>query len=184
MNPKRKKGDELTLKEEKFCQEYIKTGNCTEAYKASYDCENVTDESINQLAYRTYQKVKIRLRIKELMKPLDKKFRIELTDIQKQLDAIINSDIRDYVSFKNGVIKIKNFDELTDQQALAIEKIKYTQAGIELCLHGKSWSIDRICKLMGYDKPIKVAETDTEGNNIPTSVTVEIVTTREKATDE
>ena len=165
MKPKKKEGEKLTLKQESFCREYIKTGNYSDAYRAAYDCSKTTDESINQLGFRIFNDVKIKLRIKELMKPQDERFKIELTDIQKQLDAIINSDIRDYVSFKNGVIKFKNFEELTDRQALAIEKIKYTKAGIELCLHGKSWSIDRICKLMGYDKPIKVAETDTEGND-------------------
>ena len=166
MEKKKKSNTPLTIKQEKFCREYIKTGSYSDAYRAAYDCSKTTDESINQLGFRIFNDVKIKLRIKELMKPQEERFKIELIDIQKQLDAIINSDIRNYVTFKNGHIKFKDFDELTDRQALAIEKIKYTNNGIELSLHGKSWSIDRICKLMGYDKPVKVAQTDTEGNDI------------------
>jgi len=41
-----------------------------------------------------------------------------------------------------------------------------------------------LCELLGLNAPAKTAMTDTEGNIIPTSVTVEIVTTKEKATDE
>ncbi len=101
MKPKKKEGEKLTLKQESFCREYIKTGNYSDAYRAAYDCSKTTDESINQLGFRIFNDVKIKLRIKELMKPQDERFKIELTDIQKQLDAIINSDIRNYVTFKN-----------------------------------------------------------------------------------
>jgi aminopeptidase C len=67
------------------------------------------------------------------------------------LACIAFSDIRDYVKFDGKKITFKDFDELTDRQARAIESIRQTKHGIELRLHGKSWTIDRISKILGFD---------------------------------
>ena len=40
--------------------------------------------------------------------------------------------------------------------ARAVESVKVTKEGIELKLNGKSWSISRICKMLGYDEPTEV----------------------------
>ena len=72
-----------------------------------------------------------------------------------ELKCIVNAKISDYVELKNGVLKFKDFDELTEEQIKAIESVKEGRAGIELKLHGKAWTIERICKMLGYDAPEK-----------------------------
>ncbi|OOR86645.1 hypothetical protein B0181_11645 [Moraxella caviae] len=57
---------ELTPKQEKFCQRYIETGNATQAYRDSYDCENMKSETINNKAYELLQKGEITARLDEL----------------------------------------------------------------------------------------------------------------------
>ena len=45
---------------------------------------------------------------------------------------------------------------LSNEQAKAIESIKQTKEGFELKLHGKNWSIEKVCKMLGFDVPVKV----------------------------
>lgn len=56
-------GRGLTPKQEKFCQLYIELGNASEAYRQSYDCQDMKSESINRLAKKELDKIKIRSRL-------------------------------------------------------------------------------------------------------------------------
>ncbi len=56
----------LTAKEELFCQEFVKCGNATQAFKATYSTENKKPKSINEMASKLKAKFKIVSRIEEL----------------------------------------------------------------------------------------------------------------------
>lgn len=56
----------LTPKQEKFCQKYIETGNASQAYRQSYDCENMADEAVHTEASKLLNNPKITLRLNEL----------------------------------------------------------------------------------------------------------------------
>ena len=60
------------------------------------------------------------------------------------------------MTFDGGRIVWKDFSTLPEAQIKAIEGIKETRHGIELKLHGKSWSIERICKILGFDSPATI----------------------------
>ena len=47
-------------------------------------------------------------------------------------------------------LRIKSFDKLSQDQLKAIEGIKNTKYGIEIKLHGKEWSIEKINKHIGF----------------------------------
>jgi len=44
---------------------------------------------------------------------------------------------------------------MTKEQRRVIKGVKMGKAGIELQLHDKLAAIERICKMLGYDAPIK-----------------------------
>ncbi len=56
----------LTLKQEKFCQVFIETGNASEAYRQAYDTEKMKESSINRKAVEVLENVKITARLDEL----------------------------------------------------------------------------------------------------------------------
>lgn len=56
----------LTPKQEKFCQKYIETGSLSEAYRQSYNCQNMKPETINRNAFEQLQHSKISARVNEL----------------------------------------------------------------------------------------------------------------------
>lgn len=145
--------NKLTLKQENACQAYVETGDKSEAYRRAYNCLKMKPEVINNKAYELFKRGDITVRVNEIQGELKKSSEIKKADILEELSCIAFSDIRDYVKFDGTTIKIKSFDDLTDKQARAIESIKKSKTGIEIKLHGKNWSVERICRMLGYDAP-------------------------------
>ena len=146
----------LTPKQEKFCHAYLEGGNASAAYRTAYSASRMKTETVNRKAKALLDNGKIRARIQQLQDEIKKISDIEKRRVLYELKAILDSKITDYVEFTDGSLKFKNFDELTESQIRAIDSIKQTKYGIELKLHGKSWSIERICKMLGYEAPRKV----------------------------
>lgn len=153
---KENKEIKLTPKQELFSQKYIELGNATAAYKIAYNCENMKIMSINRKAKELIDNVNISARIKQLQNKLSEKHDISKERILKELECILNADIKDYVHFDGDELKFKSFDDLTEAQTKAIESIKMGRNGLELKLHGKNWTVERICKMLGYDAPIRM----------------------------
>ena len=78
--------NKLTVKQEKFCKSYIETGNASEAYRQSYDCQKMKGASINRNAVALLDNTKIATRIGELQLTLQKKFEVTVESLSKELD--------------------------------------------------------------------------------------------------
>lgn len=143
----------LTIKQENFCNYYIESGNASDAYRRAYSCDKMKDEAVVVEASKLKDSPNVSLRIDELKAKLQSKSDITKERILNELSSIVFADIRDYVVFENEELKFKPFSELTDSQAKAIESIKQTRDGFELKLHGKNWSMEKVCKMLGFDMP-------------------------------
>lgn len=144
----------LTIKQEKFCNIYLEVGNATEAYRQAYDCGNMKYDTIKRKAIELLKNGTITATIEEKRTSLNEESNIRKQDILEELKAIAFSDIADYVEFDGISLSIKSFEKLPASQRKAIESIKKGRHGIEIRLHGKNWSIDRICKMLGFDAPV------------------------------
>lgn len=147
--------NKLTIKQENFCNFYVESGNASDAYRRAYSCDKMKDEAVAVEASKLKDSPNVALRIDELKSALQSKSDITKERILKELSAIVFADIRDYVIYDGESVRFKAFDLLTNEQAKAIESIKQTPSGIELKLHGKNWSIEKVCKMLGFDAPIK-----------------------------
>ncbi len=78
----------LTPKQENFCLAYLETGNASEAYRQSYDAENMKPESINRKAKALLDDGKIAARIAELRQPVIEKAQITLETHLADLKAL------------------------------------------------------------------------------------------------
>lgn len=143
----------LTIKQENFCNYYVESGNASDAYRRAYSCDKMKDEAVVVEASKLKDSPNVSLRIDELKAKLQSKSDITKERILNELSSIVFADIRDYVVFENEELKFKPFSELTDSQAKAIESIKQTRDGFELKLHGKNWSMEKVCKMLGFDMP-------------------------------
>lgn len=174
------KTNNLNIKQEAFCQAYIRLGEATAAYKeAGYSYKNKTSKSIHESACRTLKSVKVSARIKELQNKVatiaEEKFNITAEEMLRHLDILRNARIDEYVTFVYEKVQdlkliageypdeyeptyheeprviFKPFDELTKEQLMCIESIKVNRYGeVELKLHGKEWSIEKINKHIGF----------------------------------
>lgn len=144
-----KNKDKLTAKQAIFCHQYLIDLNGKQAaIRAGY-----SEKTAEFQASRLLSSVKLQKLITELQTKSREHCDITKEEVLRELSAILRANIKDYLSFDGTKIKFKSFDQLTDRQLKAIESIKETRNGIEIKLHGKSWSIDRICKILGFDSP-------------------------------
>ena len=88
------KSKPLTEKQEKFCREFIKTGNATEAYKLSYSTKNTSDKTINENACRLKKDSKIAARIEQLQSEVKKVFEISVEEKKKILQKVIEESFK------------------------------------------------------------------------------------------
>jgi phage terminase small subunit len=78
--------NKLTTKQEKFCKSFIETGNASEAYRQSYDCQKMKGPTINRNAVALLDNSKIATRVGELQLNLQKKFEVTVESLSKELD--------------------------------------------------------------------------------------------------
>ena len=81
----------LTPKQEKFCQEYVKTGNGSAAYRASYNATKSTPKTVNEKASQMLAHGKIKARVSELQEIESKKYDITREFIVKELLWVIEN---------------------------------------------------------------------------------------------
>jgi phage terminase small subunit len=166
------KKETLTLKQEAFCQAFMRLGDKSAAYREAYNTSRLKDKSVNELASHLSKTIKVASRIEFLQSKVaaiaEKKFNITQEEMLRHLNILRNSRIDEYVEFKQvtvtkfnrsgkktGTTKesklvFKPFDKLTPEQLMCIESIKETRFGIEIKLHGKDWTIEKINKHIGF----------------------------------
>lgn len=167
-----KKEETLTIKQEAFCQAYIRLGDKSAAYRESYNTSRLKDKSVNELASHLSKSIKVASRIEFLQSKIaaiaEKKFNITQEEMLRHLNILRSSRIDEYVEFKTVTVHkynkagkkiassketklmFKPFDKLTPEQLMCIESIKETRFGIEIKLHGKDWTIEKINKHIGF----------------------------------
>jgi len=165
----------LTPKQAKFCDEYIETGNASESYRRAYNASRMKTETIHRRAKDMLRHGTVSARIQQLQEKFRKAHDVEKDRIMYELRAIMEAKITDYLELKqvpvstgqvdergdqimvmSSALAFKDFSKLSEMQVRAIESMKDTKYGIELKLHGKLVSIERICKMLGYEAPKKL----------------------------
>lgn len=76
----------LTPKQEKFCHLYIELGNASEAYRQSYDAENMSENTLNVKACELLKNGKVSVRISELRLQHRKRHNMTVDDLIKELE--------------------------------------------------------------------------------------------------
>lgn len=76
----------LTVKQEKFCQAYVETGNASEAYRSAYSADKMKMESVNRKAKELLDNGKITARVAELQQDHRTKHNITVSDLLRELE--------------------------------------------------------------------------------------------------
>ena len=164
----------LNTKQELFCIRVSEGNTASEAYRLAYphSCKWKA-ETVHNKASALHRKGEVVARVKELQHEQRVKSNLTKERLLDELEIILDANISDYVSIvtktivknkgkKNEsthtfqAVEFKDFSELTPRQLRAIEGVKQGKSGIELKLLGRGYSIERICKMLGYDASNKV----------------------------
>lgn len=82
-------GEELTIKEAKFCRDYIRhEGNAAKAYKTAYKCKSTNSNTIARNAYKIKHRPKVAKVIEKLQRKMEKKLEISLDTQVRKLEGI------------------------------------------------------------------------------------------------
>ena len=79
-------GGKLTIKQERFVQAYIETGNASEAYRRAYDAGNMKQETISVKANELLNHGKVAVRLEELQSKAEKRHSVTVDDILRELE--------------------------------------------------------------------------------------------------
>jgi phage terminase small subunit len=83
----------LTMKQHKFVDEYINTGNASESYRRSYDCKNSTNRTIQINASKLLNNTMVALAIKREKERLSRSSRLGSKDIEDNLFSIFERSL-------------------------------------------------------------------------------------------
>lgn len=146
-----KKKFNLTPKQFLFGKYYVSNGhNGLQACKSAGYKGN--DKTLSVIAVQNLAKLNIKEFIDSLEAPVLEKLNIDENWVLSQLKSFASSKITDYFTIKNNTIKLKDFDELTEDQIRAVESIKETKNGIEIKLVNKESAVVNIGKHLGMFK--------------------------------
>lgn len=160
----------LTMKQEKFCREYLLCMNTSEAYRRAYDCSKMKAKSVNNLAYRLADKVEIRSRIDELKGQTEEVVGISKEKVAGYLLEVVGRSLQ-----KQPVMK---WDPIAKEEVQVIDSEtgegvwQYDSAGVNRALA-------ELNKMFpGYLAPTRTAQTDSQGQDVPPQLTVVVQPTK------
>lgn len=133
-------GKRLTVRQEKFAQKYVECGNASEAYRYAYPSSaKWKDKTVWENASRLMANSKVSARVKELEEASKQASQVTREEILKLCaDVIRGAMITDNAQMRKEVIG-------------GISKNTTTQTNIS-----KTWAVERLCKMCGFDSPTEV----------------------------
>ena len=147
----------MTEKQKIFADEYLIDLNATRAYRVAYPSVK-KEESAASAAARMLRNVKVAEYIAERMEERQKRTEITQDMVLQELAAIAFARATDYVSVRDGMVQVKDTDQLSDPQIAAIAGIKETQNGIEVKLGSKEKTLELLGRHLGmWNDKINVA---------------------------
>jgi len=137
----------LTPKREKFCQEYVRIGNASAAYRAAYDASKMAMTTIHKKASELLSKGEVRGRIEEIRKSVAKVSELDTARILNEISRLLSSDVRS-LFHPDGRLKLPH--ELDDDTAAAVASVKIDADGkVEYKFWDKNSALEKASKIEG-----------------------------------
>ena len=165
----------LTPKQQRFCEEYVKDMNGTQAaIRAMYSKKTAQEQSSRMLS-----KVMVQAEIAILAQEITSRNGITPERILNELAMLGFSRIDDYVEIEEGgAVRIKRFDQMDDNKIGAIRKIKEDRViretpgkdkTDEVVIHDKlSFELhDKIRPLVKLGEYVKLFDTELPAGSLP-----------------
>ena len=145
------KPDDLTYRQELFCQEYVSDPdlNATKAaIRAGY-----SKISAAVIACENLNKPNIKVRIEQLMSRRLKRLQTTQDDIFNELKRIAFSDMRKVAAWNGSTVVLKNSEELEEDDAACVESVSQVETkdggSLSIKLHSKTKALELLARHAG-----------------------------------
>jgi phage terminase small subunit len=133
----------LTIKQEAFCQAYIRLGDKSAAYREAYNTSKMKSESINVKAVHLSNEVKISTRIEELRKEIKEDNKVTISEVLNTLSDMLRFDVAELYD-SNG--NLKNIHSIPKKARLMISQLETDEIRV------RNESIGQVKKVKVFDK--------------------------------
>ena len=141
----------MTEKQKIFADEYLIDLNATGAYRVAYPSVK-KNETAAAAAARMLRNVKVAAYIQERMQERQKRTEITQDRVLQELAAIAFAKADDYAEIKDECVRIKDTEELNEQQVRAIAGIEQGKFGIKVKLNDKEKALELLGRHFGMFK--------------------------------
>ncbi|MBD5429334.1 terminase small subunit [Lactobacillus sp.] len=114
----------LTPKQQKFCDEYLKSGNATQAYTLAYSTKNMGKQSISVEAHKTLKKPSIQAYINDRMNEESEHKIASAQEVLAYLTRVFSGQETETVTTPRGVIIPNVPVKASDRLSAAKELLK------------------------------------------------------------
>lgn len=163
----------VTEKQKIFANEYLVDLNATRAYRVAYPSVK-KDETAKSAGSRMLTNVNVANYISDRMQERQKRTEVTQDMVVQELASIAFAQVTDYATVQDGVVIIRDTDNLTKNQIRAIAGIKEGKFGIEVKLNDKEKALELLGRHLGmWNDKVQVS------GNIDTNNPFEGLTTEE-----
>lgn len=141
---------------ELFCREYLVDFNKTKAYMRMKQImgKEVTNKNASNYGCKYFNEKEVAQRINELMEEREKNLGMDAYQVVRELQKIAFSRITDAINYCDGVLMIKNLDEIPPETLDCIEsmKVSYSKDGTpihEIKFYSKITALQTLAKHHG-----------------------------------
>ena len=172
---------DLTPKQKRFCEEFIKDCNATQAYlRAGY---RASTDIARREGYKLLTKPDIQAYIQQLQRARSSRTEIDADRVFTELAKIAFSDIKNVFELTEEGLVLKPLDQMSDEVSGAIESLDLG-ATTKVKLHSKMSALDRLIKLLGMDKEAAIKAVIAMGYGVSDPRTGEKVTIEDQNAEE
>ena len=154
--------NKLNAKQKRFCLEYVKDLSATQAaIRAGY-----SPKSAEVQGSRLLSQDKVAAEIAKLSREITERAVISISDVTAELKTIIKANVKDFSSWKNNRVTMKDSDELSPDALRAVEQVATTCAKdgtpqLRIKLHSKLKAAElliRIFELQEVERRLGIIE--------------------------
>lgn len=149
----------LTLKQEAFCQAYIRLGDKSAAYREAYSTSKMKNETINRVAFELHQNPKITARIGYLKSQIQEDNKVTINEIVNTLADMLRFDIAELYDSNGNLLNLKSIPKKARLMISQLEtdEIRFKGEVVgqvkKVKVFDKMQSIEKLMKhLGGYEK--------------------------------
>jgi phage terminase small subunit len=181
----------LTMRQRKFCEEYIFDWNATRSYQAAYaNVKNANTAGV--MAHRLLRNGKVQKFIEDIQQDLEKLSGISRMRVINEHMKLAFSSI---AHLHNTWIQRRDFEQLTDAEKACISEISTQTRNmvaddgsgvtisvdfVKIKLYDKQKALDSISKMLGYEAPVRTELTGKDGKPLTQTITIEVINKAEQ----